>query len=289
MNAFSFFFKALAAKVGFSQARHHLRIASDEALLLKEAEGLVGKMTWKKLENFEDLTNEYWGLRQLDNEEKKLREELVANEKRLATAEDKAAQPETRFTPQLEEAQQRLDAEREKLAGQLRQLDGKLRESERIRKRFNGFKLKLAVLKAEGAPDDQLTDVRQQIDDVKKEYVALAAVVEGEKRAIENTEAIIETIEQEEMNLTAQITRHERTLTVEIATIRRRLVDLNARLVVIESDRKRLHEDVGHFLCSPDNVGKPGVKENIKDVAPVAARARSLSRSVSLHRRLADM
>ena len=224
MNRFDYATRSIAARFGVVAPRHYLRNATEETILLKEAEVLVGKMAWRDLEAVDELTAEYWRLRQLDAEERKLQELLETSRAEHERVQDLATKPETVFSAKLDEVQARLEAEREVLTVRLQALQDEIKEAERLRKRFNGLKLKLTVLKAENAPPDQLESVRADLQDVKGQYGQISRQVENLREEIRLLEDKVRAVESEEQNVRAQVSHHERVLTREVSDISRRVV-----------------------------------------------------------------
>ena len=288
MNRIDYATRMIAARFGVVAPRHYLRNATEEAILLKEAEVLVGKMAWRDMENVEDLTAEYWRLRQLDTEERKLKEQVEINRSEHERVKELATKPETVFSAKLEEVQARLESEREILTDRLQALQEEIKGAEKLRRRFNGFKIKLSVLKAEGARPEELEVVRGQLQILKGQYGEVARQVEGLREGIRLMEEKVRAIESEEANVRGQVSHHERILTREVSEVSRRLVETNSRLAVIEGEKKELFGAIGKYLCRGRQPDTAETKEVVRRLGPLVIRARGLAKSIEFNRRLAD-
>jgi chromosome segregation ATPase len=280
--------RTVAARFGVVAPRHYLRTATEETILLKQAEILVGKLAWQEVEHVEDLTTEYWRLRQLEAEEGRLQETLETSRQDHDRVQRQSEMPETIFTPKLEEINGRLEKEREHLTARLQSLQEEIHKAEVLRKKFNGLKLKLSVLKAEGAPAEVLDPVRAGLHEVKSAYGDLARNVENLREEIGLLENKAKAIESEEENVRAQISHHQRTLTREVSDVSRRLVETHSRLKVIDGEKQELFGRIGKFLCRGSGAEAPELRPVIARFRPIINRARALARSIEFNRRLAD-
>ena len=288
MNRLEYFARRAAAKLGVVAPRLYLRNASEESILLKEAETLIGKLAWRELEKVEELTNEYWRIRQLDSEQNKLREENETTTEEMKRVQEAASQPEVQFSPQLARIGSFLELEREKLAAKLKATQDMIQAAEGVRKKFNGLKLKLSVLKGENADEATLNGVRQELQDVKNQYAEMAREVENLRSEVNLNERKIKAIESEMENLRARVSLHERNLTREVSDASRRLIELNSRVGLLESEKSELFGIIGRILRVGRESGSDAYRDVIDQFAPIIQQANALSRSIEFNRRLAD-
>ena len=288
MNRLEYFARRAAAKLGVVAPRLYLRNASEESILLKEAETLIGKLAWRELEKVEELTNEYWRIRQLDSEQNKLREEIETTTEEMKRVQEAASQPEVQFSPQLARIGSFLELEREKLAAKLKATQDMIQAAEGVRKKFNGLKLKLSVLKGENADEATLNGVRQELQDVKNQYAEMAREVENLRSEVNLNERKIKAIESEMENLRARVSLHERNLTREVSDASRRLIELNSRVGLLESEKSELFGIIGRILRVGRESGSDAYRDVIDQFAPIIQQANALSRSIEFNRRLAD-
>ena len=209
MNSLEYIVRKSIARFGVVAPRYYLRTATEENILLKEAETIIGKMAWRDLENVEELITEYWRIRQLDTEQIKLEEDMEKAKVDLEKAKQAAAHPETVHSTQLAEVLERMESERDQLTDKLHNLQALIHKAESVRKKFNGLKLKLTVLKAESAPAATLDAIRGDLQSVKNEYGELARGVENIRQEVKLFEEKIAGHEAEEANLRSRISHRE--------------------------------------------------------------------------------
>jgi chromosome segregation ATPase len=288
MNRLEFLARKAAARLGVVAPRLYLRNATEESILLKEAETLIGKMAWRDLEHVEELTNEYWRIRQLDMEQTKLGQERDVATAEMERIQAAANAPETQFAPQLEKIGLLLDSERDKLTEKLRAMQDLIHSAEMVRKKFNGLKLKLSVLKGENADEPSLEGVRHDLQETKTRYGELARDVENIRGEVGLIERKIKAIESEMDNLRGRISLRERNLTREVSDAGRRLMEINSRLSILESEKAELYCTIGRLLRVGNHAGSDAYRDVLERFAPIIQQARGLSKSIEFNRRLAD-
>lgn len=288
MNHLEFFARKAAARLGVVAPRRYLRNATEESILLKEAETLIGKMAWRELEHVEELTNEYWRIRQLDVEQEKLQAELDNATEEMNRVQEAATSPETQFTPQLERMGARLDIEREKLTAKLASMQELILGAEAVRKKFNGLKLKLSVLKGENADEQTLESVRQDLQVTMNHYGEMAREVENLRSEIRLFERKIKAIESEMENLRGRISHRERNLTREVSDVSRLIMEINSRLAILEGEKSELFCTIGHLLRVGHEPESDAYRDVLDRFSPIIQQARNLSKSIDFNRRLAD-
>ena len=288
MNRLEFLARKAAARLGVVAPRLYLRNATEESILLKEAETLIGKMAWRDLEHVEELTNEYWRIRQLDMEQTKLGQERDAATVEMERIQAAANAPETQFAPQLEKIGLLLDSERDKLTEKLRAMQDLIHSAEMVRKKFNGLKLKLSVLKGENADEPSLEGVRHDLQETKTRYGELARDVENIRGEVGLIERKIKAIESEMDNLRGRVSLRERNLTREVSDAGRRLMEINSRLSILESEKAELYCTIGRLLRVGNHAGSDAYRDVLERFAPIIQQARGLSKSIEFNRRLAD-
>ncbi|MFM7181925.1 MAG: hypothetical protein ACKO2G_10740 [Verrucomicrobiales bacterium] len=288
MKGLEYFARKIAARLGVVAPRLYLRNATEESILLKEAETLIGKMAWRELEHVEELTNEYWRIRQLDAEQTKLEQELEAATEELKRAQEAAAEPETQFGTQLNRVDALLELERERLTEKLKVTQELIHAAEMVRKKFNGLKLKLSVLKGEDADEQTLEGVRQDLQETKNKYGDMAREVENLRGEARLNERKIKAIELEMDNLRGRISLRERNLTREVSDAGRRLMEINSRLAILESEKSEIFCVIGRLLRVGHEAGSGAYREVIERFSPIIQQAKILGKSIEFNRRLAD-
>jgi len=289
MNFFEYLYKAAATKLGLLPMSHHMRIASEKTLLLREAEVIIGKVSWQNLEESEDLISEYWRLRQLDKEEKELiakLEEAKVQEKitfeSLENSDNQHVKEFDRLGKLLEQAKTRLTEE-------LQNLQNLLNESEKIRKLYKGMKLKLSVLMSNEGSEEGIANARQRCQEIRRDFDAVVEKVIAQRGEVEKAEKHLEACEAKHRLLDSKIGKSTRDNTRKYSEIRRSIVELESSLILLDVERNDLYHTIGRYLRNPENAEKPGIKATLATIRPLLSRTRKLNYTIDCSHRLAGL
>ena len=151
MTHFRYFAWRIAKTFGISMSRHHASHAAAELHLLREADEILGRMSWKDTEELKELSVEYWNLRKLTNQYDELsvivssaNVDLQRSHEQRAELLEMVVDSTKDFVVEREsliDKSERLGAEREAILGEARS----------VKRRHDGIKAKLEVLAGEGA------------------------------------------------------------------------------------------------------------------------------------------
>ena len=287
MNSFGYLFHQFAARFGLVSTRSYLRNATEEAVLLAEAQVLLGKLAWKDLEDVDDISTEYWNLRELQREQDSTQTKLsdfTKSQNALMEEPNEAPDVLTNESFQLEES---IRENRSTYLDSLAEIQQEIGKSNKLYKRFNGLKLKLNVLKNEGADEADLAKIRDQLRETRDEYSSLSRVIAKKKEAASVIEEQGNELQDKAAKNREQITDHHRRRTRNIAENSKTIVEFSARIEQIEKKKRELQKDIGKFLCH--NCGKQeDLAAVTKKFSPLLGRIRSLMESIRLNYRLAE-
>ena len=287
MNSFAYLFHQFAARTGLVSTRSYLRNATEETILLGEAEVLLGKLGWQDVEHVDEISSEYWNLRELQREQDDASERLVE-----AKAEQEKLMTDVNDAPsELIETVTRLEEEASKnrtlYLSSLAEMQEKVNQSNKLYKRFNGLKLKLSVLKNEGLEEEQLSEIRDQLRATRDDYTKLARVIAKHKERTRELEERGTALQSEVAQAREEINQHHRARTRAIADTSKVIVEYSARVEQLEKKKRELQKEIGKFLCR--ECGKMDeLAEVSKKFSPLLNRTRSLVESIRLNYRLAD-
>lgn len=287
MNSFAYMFHQFVARTGLVSTRSYLRNANEEAIFLGEAQVLLGKLAWQDIEHVDDISTEYWNLRELQREQNethdKLTEAKTDQENLLAEPNDAPSE----ILDRAESLEQQVTTNRSEYLDSLAAVQELINQSNKLYKRFNGLKLKLNVLKNEGVDDAKLSEIRDQLRTTRDEYSKLARVIANDKKRTRQLEQRGSALQDEVTQAREEITQHHRTRTRSIAETSKVIVEYSARVEQLEKKKRDLQKDIGKFLCS--ECGKmEELSEVSKKFSPLIGRTRSLMQSIRLNYRLAE-
>lgn len=272
---------------GYYRKQKRMMDSASELYLLQEGEEILGSLCWDKVENIDDISLEYWQLR-------KLFRRCVEIEAKISDAEkllDKSHSERTELSnlslngqPELLDELADLERAKEKL---IEERNNIISEATTVKRRYEGLKTKMVVLKEEGNTESQsFLDSRAQLGELKKTFGAL-------KESRFEVAAKIEAHENELQALKNRISnKKEGALEVALETYsligraNRDLTKYRSELALENEEAKKLQRVIGRFLCVHQAV--PSCQEAIKDQRQLVAQLTLLRESVNYNQILAS-
>lgn len=175
MTPTKYFIARIGLAFGIQRRNHRMADAAGESHLLRDAELHLGLNVWEQCEALEEVSVEYWNNRKLMKEINALQEKLAVCQARLDQAHEERsnlllaqAEPDQEITQQRVALIQELDA----LAAKR---DEVIARARRVRRVYDGLKMKLEVLRESDAPaaHDEIVDCRVKLAAAKEEFADL--------------------------------------------------------------------------------------------------------------------
>lgn len=286
MNAFGYIVRRVLWQFGLKRAKKRWEVANRELQILKEAEDLLGKVAWREAGEVEELTGEFWQLRNIENQEEKLTAELEAVRRENEALEDKIFD----VTDDLHDEVDALVAKREKVA---EEVDRYLQEIEdirelaaEIRRRFEGYKVKYRVLKEQGDDSAQLEEIQSILQELRDEFNQRKEQTLERNQQVERIEARLLEIDEEIQGKRAEISRRTAKVSIAIGENSKRLADLMAQLGAFERERKDLQSKIGLYLsANPDTT--PATRKATERHMDLISKINYFRKSIQYNQRLA--
>ena len=76
MNATGYIVRRILWQFGIKRAKKRWEVANKELQILKEAEDLLGRVAWREANEIEELTGEFWQLKNIEGQEQQMNEEI---------------------------------------------------------------------------------------------------------------------------------------------------------------------------------------------------------------------
>lgn len=286
MNAFGYVYRRVLWQFGIKRAKKRWEVANKELQVLKEAEDLLGRVAWREADEVEELTGEFWQLRNIEGQEEELNAEIEQLKDENEDLEDQIFD----ITEDLHEEIDTLVEQRNEVAEDVDQylieIEEIREEAAEIRRRFDGHKVKYKVLKEQnGSPEDleaiqaTLKDMREQFNERKELTISRNTQIESvEERLIKVDETI--QAKRTEIGLkTAKISQ-------KIGENSKRLADCMAKLGGYERERSELQSKIGLYLsANPD--GTDGLRKATRKHMDLVGRINYFRKSIQYNQRLA--
>ena len=287
MTPSKYFFLCIASRFGYLRKSVRLADATNEALLLKEAETFLGAAIWRHAESVQDLSMEYWNLRKFTNERETLSKEILNLQGKFnATYQEPSAGQES-----ITESLQELTNERKKA---LHQINNLILERERIiakahdvRRNYDGLKIKQDVLQKEGDNLAEIQNTSARITEIRNEFEALKQAREMIAQDIATANARIQEMDtwigdRKKSGKSASDVASE-----FIGDANQQISARQAQLNSLNTQIRQLHGDIGHYISLnyPSDTKCKKIGEDYRGLIEVMAALRI---SIQFNWKLAD-
>ena len=288
MNALGFFMRRLAWQFGIKQERARWSAVTRETQLLAEAQDLLGKLAWTRMENVEEMSGEYWQLSDLDERQKAMRldserltTENEAAQERLYAIEDRADEEAAGIQSRKKELMQKaMEVMDEVEAIKERDAD--------TRRRFASLKAKLEVLKKrEGDYSAEIDKTRAALVRLKEEHTKDLEEIAGREAEVERLEQAVQEIDAEVARCREKLKSETTELVAEIGKRSKQIAELSARIGAVDTQKGELSFMIGQFLSKNLDSRDPAIQEVLRPFRPIVAKIKALKSSIQYNQRLA--
>lgn len=197
MTPSKYFLLRIASRFGYVRKNLRLGQATSESHLLKEAETFLGEAIWRKTENIEALTMEYWNLRKIAEDHDKFSNEIAKLQGALINTHQQNVEGLKSANGLLQD----LSEERKEVLVRLdilaRERDRILNTAKYMRRNYDGLKIKQDVLRKEGAKlaeiektSSRLAEVKRDFDHLKERREEIAQEVAAANTRLQEIEAL---------------------------------------------------------------------------------------------------
>jgi chromosome segregation ATPase len=280
----------LVQAFGFFRRNLRMSDAASEMHLLREAEAQLGSEIWEKVENIEELSVEYWNLRKLVKERDLVRKKL---EEALAKL-DEAHEERMNLLNTTPEVQQALVDERIALLLELENLaarrDQIVVEARKIRRVYDGMKMKLEVLTreysaADGKPEE-IEKVKARLVELKTQFSALKRQRIEIGQSIEAGDAKVDLVDEKLKEYKKNQRLRGSDAFERIGERNKEISILRAERAVLDTQMRQLYAEIGRFV-SRHTQQHPGCSAAVESHRGLVEVMRALRRSIALNHRLA--
>lgn len=285
MTKTRYFFWRIAQTFGVSLKQRHATNAAGEAHLLREAEEILGRLSWEDAEEIEELSVEYWNLRKLSKKYEDLYHKVSSANDNLQKSHDQRAE----LLGMVVDSTKDLVVDRERLiekSGRLNaERDTVLAEARSVKRRHDGIKAKLEVLAGEGGTE---TD---EVDASKVELLKLKKHFKGLRARRDSLAAKISTLNEEVEDIDTSIQSRRSDMRDEafgsyqnIGRANRDISQTRAELGMLESEMVNLFSEIGRYFLA--NRKHPTVAKVASKNRSIISQMAALRASITLNNQL---
>jgi chromosome segregation ATPase len=288
MNAIGFFMRRLAWQFGIKQERARWSAVTRETQLLAEAQDLLGKLAWPSMERIEEMSGEYWQLKDLDERQAA----MVAESERLEVENDDA---QDRLYSIEEEAERDIEAiqgRRTELMEKAAEImDGveevKQRDAE-TRRRFSSMKAKLEVLLKRGEEyGAEVEKTRSVLGRLRDEHAKDLEEITRRESDVERLEMGVLQIDKETTARRERLKAETTELVSSIGKRSKQIAELSARIGAVETKKGEISFVIGQYLGRHLDSRDAAVQEVLRPFRPIVGRIKDLRASIRYNQRLA--
>ncbi len=287
MTQSRYFLARIAQAFGVQRRQRRMAEAASEMHLLREAEQVLGRALWERVEEIEALGVEYWNIRKLQKERDELQAELDGCETILADAHQQRAN----LLGSINEPEQELEQKRAAIMAELEQLsrnrDSVVQQAREIRRIYDGLKMKHEVLRNDGN-SGEVAKVKARMDELKQRFTDL----KQERDDIADRIALGDArLDQLDSKLTAERQKHRSEASEafhHIGQANRDISTLKSKLGVIDTQMRQLFSEIGRHI-SRHAWQDPACRAVARGQMPLIDVMRALRLSIALNHRLAGM
>jgi len=282
MNALGYFLHRLGARLGLGSERHRWAAINRETQILTEAEDLFGRLAWPDVKEVDELSGEYWQIRDLEQQQETLRQQSqVADERNESLKEELFGLQEA--------AEKRFQALRDRKTKRMEEALGLMRDIEQLKewkeetkKKYQNLTSKIELMQRLGQSDDQLTGevekTESAIAKLKEQFSGDTGDIELKTSGIEALEKEVTAIDRELADEKAQLKQNTAALNSEIGRLSKQIADLSAKIGALENTKSEFYFTVGHYLSDQIGAGD-------RQIDPVLRKHRQLVSRIIYYRR----
>ena len=286
MTQTRYLFWSIAKAFGIAMRQRHATHAASEMHLLREAEEILGRLTWADVEEVEDLSVEYWSLRKLTMKHEDISQKIESSNIDL----QKSHNHRTELLGMVVDSTKDLTGERTALAETHERLNSEreiiVSDARTVKRLHDGIRAKLEVLVGEDvqqhpeleASKQELLKLKKQFKDLRDHRDALVVKIRSVESALRDIDSRIEARRS-----------HMRDEALDnyqnIGKVNRDLSNNRAELGSLENEMSALFSEIGRYIYS---------QKDDSSVDKLASKQRSLinqmsalSLSIKFNKRLA--
>ncbi len=287
MTSTKYFLLCLASRFGYLRKNIRLGHAANEAHLLKEAEIFLGEAVWRKTENIEALSMEYWNLRKHVKDHERISKEIAQLQGVFVDSHQQNAEGLKSATDLL----QGLAEERKETLAQLdtltRERDRIVSKAQDIRRIYDGLKIKQDVLRKEGAMLAEMEKTSSRLEEVRSDFDSLRERREEITQQLAAANTKIREIEA----MTSERKQHGKSQATEnfqyIGDANQQISTRQAQLNSLSAQIRSLYADIGRHV-SLNAPNDPQCKLAGKDQRGLIDVMVALRKSIQYNYKLAE-
>lgn len=290
MNAFGYFFHRIGSKLGILSERHRWGAINRETQILSEAEDLLGRLAWPDVKDIDDLSGEYWQIRDLDQQQEMLCQASLAADERNEQLRESLYDIEDAAEARLKGLRELKSKRMEEALGLMREIDQLKDWKEETKKKYTNLKSKIELMRRLGQNDEDISSevvkTEAAMARLKEEFTGDLGDINAKTTAIETLENEIAGIEAELNESKSKVKEETAELTAEVGRLSKQIAELSAKIGALENAKSNFYFTVGHYLSNRLESRSPDIVAVLRKHRPLISRIFYYRRSIALNQQL---
>lgn len=290
MNSFGFLFHRLSLRLGMCSERHRWAAINRETQILNEAEDLLGRLAWPDVKDVDELSGEYWQIRDLEQQQQALREQSQHADERNEELKDQLHALQQTAENRFQSLRERKSKHMEEALGLMHEIEQLKQWKEETKKKFLNLKSKIELMKRLGHADDQISGEVAKTESammkLKDEFSGDLGDIQSKSAQIEAIEKEVAAIEQELTDGKARLKADTVELNAEIGRLSKQIADLSAKIGALENTKSDFYYTVGHHLSDNIDIRDPHTGPVLRKHRQLISRILFYRRSIAYNQRL---
>jgi chromosome segregation ATPase len=291
MNRFGFLMRRLAWQLGIKRERQRWASVNRETQILTEAEDLLGRLAWRDCGEIDELSGEFWQIRDLELQQDKLRAATEEATERNEELRDQLEEAQDEFDDRMQDLRETKSRKMDEVLGLVREVEDLKGWKEQTKKKFMTLKAKLKVIQAaaEGSEPEEVERTRGQMAQLKEQF-------EGDLQQIAEKTAQIEVLEKEVEEIDAtmsagKVAFREDTadLSTQVGKLSKQIAEFSAKIGALETAKSQYLTAIGMYLSSNLETNDPAIRAVVRHsrYRSLVSRIQYYRRSIGYNQRLA--
>lgn len=289
MTPTRYFVCQVAQAFGYNRRAQRMGEAASEMHLLREAEAHLGSVVWEQVEHVDALSVEYWNLRKLSRDRKRVDEALGKLEKLLEKAHDERAELLSNASGDAPELLQKRTELMLELEGFAVERDRIVSEARELRRVHTGIKTKLEVMLSEHGPDvrerDEFQQGRQRLEEIRQQFDIIKQRREKIGQAIAEGDRILDEVDAKISEFRGKRREKASEAFQLIGERNKDLSLLRAERGLIDTQMRQLFGEIGRYVSRFAHQN-PACAEATKQHRNLIDVMRALRNSIALNHKL---
>ena len=276
--------------LGILSERHRWGAINRETQILSEAEDLLGRLAWPDVKDIDDLSGDYWQIRDLDQQQDMLRQASLSADERNEQLRESLYDIEDAAEARLKGLRELKSKRMEEALGLMREIDQLKDWKEETKKKYTNLKSKIELMRRLGQKDEDISSevVKTEAANarLKEEFTGDLGDISAKTAAIETLENEIADIEAELNESKSKVKEETAELTAEVGRLSKKIAELSAKIGALENAKSNFYFTVGHYLSNRLESRSPDIVAVLRKHRPLISRIFYYRRSIALNQQL---